>query len=150
MSHVRAATLADMKAVVDMSRRFYKRTHYAEFIPFEVETVAERASDLIRNHVFLIAERDGDAVGMVGLYVAPFMFNATYHAGYEVAWWVDESARGGLTAWRLLQALEAPCAAAGCAYVQMIHLETSPPAAHRLYERAGYARVESSYIKRIQ
>lgn len=42
----------------------------------------------------LVAEDEGQLVGMVGLFAAPFMFNADAMAAYEVVWWVDQDAQG--------------------------------------------------------
>jgi len=145
--HVRPATLADVPAIVRMSERFYETTSYAGWACFNAETVAALAENLVLNHVMLVAEHEGQAVGMAGLFVAPFMFNSDCKAAYEVVWWVDPEGRSTGAGRALLTAIEPACREAGCAAIQMVHLSNSPPQAAMLYERAGFVHSESSYTK---
>lgn len=146
--HIRNATPADIPAIVAMGERFYATTRYREFAEFCAETVAELAHTLIDRGIVLLAEADtGDVVGMVGLFVAPFMFNRDRCAAYEVMWWVNQDAQGAGAGKALLAAVEPACRAAGCHAAQMVHLTTSPPQAAALYERLGYAHSETSYTK---
>lgn len=147
MTQIRKATLGDLPAIVGMSERFYATTSYAGFADFCPESVSNLASMLIETGVFLVAESDGEVVGMVGLAVAPFMFNNAHKAAYEVVWWVNPEARGGGIAVSLLRAIEPACREIGCDVIQMVHLANSPPQASALYERCGYRHTESSYTK---
>lgn len=145
--HVRKATLADVPAVVAMSERFYATTSYSSWADFNPETVAELARNLTENHVMLIAEHEGAAVGMVGLFVAPFMFNSDRKGAYEVVWWVEESARNTGAGTALMRGIEPACTGVDCNAIQMVHLANSPPQAAAIYERMGYGHTESSYTK---
>ena len=144
---VRKATLADVPAIVRMSACFYATTSYCQWADFSESTVEQLAESLARDHVMLVAEHEGEVVGMVGLYVAPFMFNADKRAAYEVVWWVDPIARDTGAGKALLASIEPACREAGCDAIQMVHLNNSPPQAATLYERAGYGHTESSYTK---
>lgn len=144
---IRKATPDDVPAIVEMSRKFYTTTTYNRFTPMCDETVAALARTLIDTGVMLVAEVEGRPVGMVGLFVAPFMFNHAIKGAYEVVWWVDPDAQGNGAGKALLAAIEPACRKAGCAVIQMVHLSTSPPQAAALYERMGYAHTESSYTK---
>lgn len=146
---VRAALPMDLAAIVRMAERFYETTTYHEWAGFNAQTVEQLAVSLATDHVLLVAEHEGEAVGMVGLYVAPFMFNADLTAAYEVVWWVDPEGRSTGAGKALLQAIEPACRAKGCAAIQMVHLSTSPKVAGLLYERAGYRHTESSYTKTL-
>ncbi|MGX5731963.1 N-acetyltransferase family protein [Pseudoxanthomonas beigongshangi] len=148
--HVRHATLKDVPGIVEMSAKFYATTTYAQWAEFNPETVHDLASNLTENHVMLVAEDGGQLVGMVGLFAAPFMFNADAMAAYEVVWWVDPDAQGQGTGKALLAAIEPACAAKGCRAIQMVHLSTSPPQAAAIYERMGYRHSESSYTKALR
>lgn len=144
---IRHATEADIEAVIDMGSRFYATTSYAAWAPFCRESSEATVRAVMDRGVLLIAERDGHPAGMVGLYVAPFMFNRDLLAAHEVFWWVQPEERGGLTAWRLLKALEDACREAGCSAIQMVSLPSSPAQAEALYARAGYAHTEKSFTK---
>jgi GNAT superfamily N-acetyltransferase len=149
MTTIRKGTLADVPEIVRMSAAFYPTTHYAQWCDMDEETVADLASSLIENHIFFVAE-DGDRlVGMVGLFIIPFMFNRHATSAGEVVWWVDPEARGSRVAASLLQAVECACRDAGADRIQMVHMPNSPPQAAALYERLGYSRSEISYTKDI-
>lgn len=149
MTNIRKGTLADVPEIVRMSAAFYPTTHYAQWCDMDEETVADLASSLIENHIFFVAE-DGDRlVGMVGLFIIPFMFNRHATSAGEVVWWVDPEARGSRVAASLLQAVEAACRDAGADRIQMVHMPNSPPQAAALYEKLGYSRSEISYTKDI-
>ncbi|KOQ78881.1 hypothetical protein ABW45_04760 [Stenotrophomonas maltophilia] len=132
-----------------MSALFYPTTHYAQWCDMDEETVASLASNLVENHVFFVAEEGEELVGMVGIFIAPFLFNVHVRFGVEVVWWVAPEARGSHVAVSLLNAIEQPLRDAGCDRIQMVHMPNSPPQAAALYERMGYARSEVSYTKDI-
>lgn len=146
---IRNATQADVEAIVSMSARFYATTSYAEFADFDPDAAANLANLMIDTGVMLIAETDRP-VGMVGLIVSPFLFNAAHKTACEVVWWVDDDQRGSGAGVALLRAIEPACRAHGCTAIQMVHLANSPPQAALLYERLGYVHSESSYTKVMQ
>lgn len=146
---IRPARGEDIPRIVDMSRKFYATTSYSGLTAMDDETVAALTRNLLENHVMLVSESEGGVDGMVGLFVAPFMFNASYCAAYEVVWWVEPYAQGLGVGKALLAAIEPACKDRGAQAIQMVHLSTSPPQAAAIYERMGYAHSESSYTKRI-
>lgn len=144
---IRAATLDDVPAIVAMSERFYATTSYCEWADFCPETVANLATTLVHDHVMLVADVSGKVAGMVGLFVAPHMFNVNRRGAYEVVWWVEPEAQGAGVGKALLAAIEPACRAKGADAIQMVHLASSPPQASAIYERMGYRHTESSYTK---
>ena len=144
---IRAATKDDVARIVEMSRLFYATTSYAEWADFHEETVANLANSLLNDHVMLVAEVDGKVYGMVGLFVAPHLFNVNVKAAYEVVWWVEPEAQGAGVGKALLQAIEPACREKGAVAIQMVHLSSSPPQAALIYERMGFVHTESSYTR---
>lgn len=150
MISVRPAGTVDIPDIVDMSQRFYATTSYADFAPMCPETVSRLAATLIDTGVMLVAEADDDIlVGMVGLFVAPFLFNNSETTAHEVVWWVAPSEQGLGVGQKLLAAIEPACLARGAKAIQMVHLHNSPPQAGALYEKLGYRMTESYYTKEI-
>lgn len=147
MTTIRKATLADVPVIVAMSARFYPTTHYADWCEMDEASVAGLATGLIENDVFFVAERDGELVGMIGLMVAPFLFNQARKFAVEIVWWVAPDARGSRIASQLLAVVEKPCRDAGADRIQMVHMPNSPPQAAALYRHAGYAESEISFTK---
>lgn len=145
--HVRDATAGDMDAIVAMSERFYATTEYPAIAPFCAESVRGLAEGLADAGIMLVAEHDGEVVGMAGLAVAPFLFNRATLAAYEVVWWVNPGVRAGGTGLALLAEIERSARAKGCKAIQMVSLATSPPHVGRVYQRCGYRHSETSYTK---
>ena len=141
---VRRATAEDLSAIVWMGRQFYDTTHYAAFAPYCDESAAELVQLM---SVVLVAEVNGELVGMVGLIVSPFPFNKDMTSAHEVMWWVHPEAQGMGVGRALIEAVEPACREAGASVVQMTHLANSPVAAGKLYEKMGYTLCESSYSK---
>jgi GNAT superfamily N-acetyltransferase len=146
---LRAANEADVPAIVGMAGKFYPTTHYPAFAPFDVDAAESLARLLIADGVMLVAELEGQVVGMVGLLLAPFLFNPTKRVAYEAIWWVEPEAQGAGIGKALLGAIDGACKAKGADGIQMIHLASSPPQAGALYERLGYASCESAYFKEV-
>lgn len=144
---VRAATDADLEAAIAMGARFYETTSYQAIADYCPDSARLVGRILIEQGVLLVAERDGRLVGMVGLVVAPFMFNHRVRTAHEVMWWVDPDEREGGAGAALLRAIEPACRAKDVRAIQMLHLATSPPQAALLYRRLGFVHSESSYMK---
>lgn len=146
---IRPGKISDVPEIVRMSGIFYPETHYAQWCGMDDDTVADLAANLIENHVFMVAEEDGHLVGMIGLFIIPFMFNRYVNSAGEVIFWVDPKVRGSMTAVNLLKSIEEPCRLAGADRIQMVHMPNSPPQAAALYTKLGYFPSESSYTKDI-
>lgn len=149
MINIRQGQLSDVSEVVRMSALFYPTTHYAQWCDMDEDTVADLTENLIKNHIFYVAEDEKGLVGMIGLFLAPFLFNAHAKFAVEVVWWVDPAVRGSHTAASLLKAVEGPARDAGADRIQMVHMPNSPPQATALYEKLGYCKSEISYTKDI-
>lgn len=146
---IRKAEDKDLRRLVEMSERFYPSTHYAQSMPFDATSVAVLCGILQESGIMLVAEVDDKVVGFVGLATMPFMFNPDYVGAYEVVWWVEPEYQSEGVGKALLEAIEPAAKERGCAFIQMIHLPTSPPKAAALYEKLGYNHSETSYTKVI-
>ncbi|MBK8583241.1 MAG: GNAT family N-acetyltransferase [Flavobacteriales bacterium] len=145
--HIRQAEHDDLSELVEGARKFYATTHYRQFCGFDDESVRRLGRMMIDSGVFLVAETQGQIVGMVGLVVVPWMFNSNVKTAHEVVWWVDPEVQGHGIGKHLLAAVEPACRARGAVCIQMIHLANSPPQAAALYDRMGYVFSESSFSK---
>lgn len=147
--NVRDATESDVDDIVAMSSKFYATTNYRSYANMDAETVAGLVQMLIDTSIMLVAEDAGEVVGMAGLVVAPFLFNASIKGAHEVVWYVSPDSRGSGAGKALLAAVDTQARAKGCRIVQMMTLSTSPAQAGQAYERIGYAHSETCYTKEI-
>jgi hypothetical protein len=87
--NIRPATLFDVPAVVDMSRSYYATTKCGRFAPFDPDSVGALAARLVDQGTLLLADAGDRLLGMIGLVVAPFTFNADVLVAYEALRWTD-------------------------------------------------------------
>lgn len=144
---VRPAIEADRAACIAMGAKFYATTHYAAIAPY-AEANMHGLFDFMRDTgILLVAEVDGQVIGMVGLMVVPFLFNGDTKAAHEVMWWVEPEARQSAAGLGLLRAIEPAAREAGAVMVQMMNLADTHDRSARIYERNGYRHTESSFTK---
>jgi GNAT superfamily N-acetyltransferase len=144
---IRQANGSDFDALLEMGEQFYNQTHYSDFCAYDFGSAAVLFDIMLRDGVFLVAEQDGDVIGMVGLVVVPFMFNPSKRSAHEVVWYVDPSARAARAGPALMAAVEPACRALNVDVIHMLHLSSSPSGAARMYERLGLKRTETTYSK---
>jgi GNAT superfamily N-acetyltransferase len=148
---IREAAQDDIHDLVEMALSFYNTTHYKTIIEMSIEKVYELFSGLLLDsNVLLVAERaDGRLVGMIGLYIVPFLFAPDKILAHEIVWWVNPDIHGGKIGKQLLADAERACKDKGAGAVQMIALASSPPQAIALYKARGYAHTETSFVKEL-
>ena len=135
---IRAATSADIPALLDMGARFSERAALASNVGYDPDSMATTFERMIAGNepVFMT---DTAAIGAV-VFQHPFNFSHT--AAQELFWWSD--GREGIS---LLKRLTEHCEAF-CDSLTMITLEAvRPEATGRLYERMGFTPLEHSYTK---
>jgi RimJ/RimL family protein N-acetyltransferase len=147
MSAIREATEADVPRIVEMGLAFLRGSPYRKHIPEnaeQLEALARRVIDS-ESSAFLVLERDGAPVGMMGL-MAYDHFMSGEHGAVELVYWIDPSARGS-DGVRLLKAGEAWASSQGAQWLQMI----SPDArVDQFYERLGYQLVERCFQRPLE
>ncbi len=136
-----------MPAILAMGAEFYATTSYAGWAEYAPESVEVLARMMIDGGVLLLAEVDGRAVGMVGLVLAPFLFNHAHTTAHEVMWWVSPAARATGAGVELLRAIEPACREKGARAIQMMTLANSPAQAAALYAKLGYVPTEHAFSK---
>jgi len=144
---IRQAMLDDADAIMELVEKFYYNTDYAGFAPFDYETVFDLTKMLIETGVVLVGTIDEVIVGVIGLVVAPFMFNKSKLGAYEVIWYVEKAAMRLGIGGGLLAKIDEVCKDRGIELIQMVHLSNSPPQAAAMYVAMGYKHSESSYTK---
>lgn len=146
MVTIRAATLADVPALVAMGRRFRAESTYRDAIADDPAALEGMAARLVigPQSTMLVVDRDGTLEAMIGLLAYPHPLSAELTVG-EVVWWRNPEApeASGL---RLLRAAERWAVDAGAVMLQMI----APTArVEALYARLGYRRLEVAYVKTL-
>jgi ribosomal protein S18 acetylase RimI-like enzyme len=146
---VREAQPGDGPAIIDMATRFMAQLPYGDAAeaPEDVKRarMAARLAQVTANGVLLVGEDLQGLTGMLGFVdmVHPL---AGGQMAFEVCWWVEERARGGSTAHRLIHAGLAAAKARGAVRMQF----GSPnDEVSRMYRKLGFVRVEEEFITEL-
>lgn len=117
---------------------------YFPFLP----NYAERLflSHIASRHYALVHDVGGSAQGLLLASAYEHPFGPVWMAR-ETVWWIDPAHRG-TAAVRMLDAYEAWAAEQGCRFIGMAGMGDDP-AVGRLYERRGYRRAETNFLKAI-
>lgn len=149
MFNIRLADDADVDVVLEMGRKFYTSIEQAKMIPFDEESASVQIFHMLDNGFILLAEADGEVVGMMGCSFFDYPMNLAYKGCTEHMFWVEESHRGSTLAARMIKEAEAIAVHEGASFCVMAALESSPEMIDTFYKRLGYNRSERAYIKGV-
>jgi hypothetical protein len=142
----RDGTAADIPAIVDMAREFWKHTMYTE--EFDGEHVAFMTGLALDHGLLAVLEIDGRLEGFTAGISGPLLGNASTKTATEIAWWVNPDARKGRHSLDLLRHIERQAKAVGVKYWTMVSMQSSAPdVAERIYLRHGYKHSETSFTR---
>jgi GNAT superfamily N-acetyltransferase len=145
---IRRAVESDIDACVEMGRKFHSVTGVDE-IEYSAESAKDTLTHLLSGDGCLfVADKSGAIVGMAAALKYPHYMNRAQSVAQELFWWVEPEHRGGMTAMRLLMALEQWATDEGCKMLTMICLPIDSPA-ENIYRRFGYRALEKSFVKEL-
>ena len=145
---IRRATAEDIPAIVTMAQTFAASPLYAAHVTVSVPHLTRLIASFLVNEdaLALIAARDdGSLVGMIGMLICEHPVSGQ-RVATELAWWVDADTRGVGLGVKLLRAAEAWAAERGAEAMQM---GAPTERVGEFYQAMGYARVETSYQRRL-
>lgn len=146
---VRPATIADLPAVVALTKRYYETTHYAGMCAFCSESAESLGQLVLSEGVMFVIDAAGPVVGVAGMLLHPFMFNRDVLCASEVVWWIDPAAEATFGVRELLRATEDACRETGARWIHMYRLADSAPSVDKFYTRLGYAPSVNCYAKEL-
>lgn len=116
-------------------------------IPSDPEVMRQGFNQFVKNHIFLVAERDLVPMGFVAGVVFPHLFNPEILVLQEVFWWVMKAYRGSRAALMLLDAF----IAWGRESVDWIFFSMQPntPAGDRVLLKRGFKLQEKTYLLEV-
>lgn len=149
MYNIRKARPEDFMKVLPMAEKFWYTTTHSKTMEFDFNSILDYYLMMLDMGFVLIAEEEGNFIGMIGCFMQPFLLNKSHMVCTEAMWYVDEDYRGLRVAGDLLQKAEDEAKAAGCTKLVMSALSTSPAGLDRYYKRIGYEVSETAYLKEI-
>lgn len=141
----------DREDFIRMCKNFF------EVSPFSKMTFSRKRLDGVfdvhltnkLNAIVILLTDEGKNVGMVvGHCDSPLFAEETIAS--ELAWWVDEDYRNSKKASELVFAYEDWALRVGAWASNMAYIEgVSPNSVQKFYERLGYSKTETSYLKEL-
>ncbi len=144
---IRHATTLDVPYIVEFVKRFYHETSYSRYAPFCAETVAELTEKLSKSGILLIATHEDKIVGILGLVVAPFLFNSNVLTCSEVIWYVTPEQQKSGIGIKMIQRADEIRRLRGCTAFQMMRLEESPSKLDEVFLKLGFHPTEHCFTK---
>ena len=150
MSTVRKATTNDIAALSAMGEKFLAYSEYGSIAPVAGADLGRGIARFVEGGFAYVAEIDGKVVGALLGIMSPVWFAPEIRYAIEIAWWVNEEARGGRAAFRLLNAFEAWARDNGARAVVLSDLVINGETpVGKIVERLGYRMVERSHLKEL-
>lgn len=150
MPSVRTATLDDIPAYMDLAAAFVATTPLNHIVPFDREGTAAFVTAALSNPdmLILVAEDEGNLIGITGALAYPMYFNPAKLVAQELWWYLTPEARGGPASKMLFQTIEKWAKDIGAEAMFMIALANERvDTMAKVYQRSGYAPVERTYVK---
>ncbi len=145
---IREAEDRDIDKILDMAHEFWGHTAYPE--EFDREHTKTMVELSINQKLTAVLELEGEVQGFVAGIMSHLMGSRKAMIGTELAWWINPDYRKGLHGIDLMVFIEDMARNAGVKYWNMIAMESSAPeVAKKIYSRAGYQVVETTYSKRL-
>lgn len=147
---IREAETTDIPRIIEMGSRSLREGPYKDQIADNPEQATVTALQVIESSEgrILLAEEDGQVIGLVGFVVFPNYFTGE-PTGNEIMWWVEPECRKKFpfTAIALFRAAER-IARDECGATKMCFTAPTQEVG-KMYEMLGYSPVEVAYQKAL-
>jgi len=147
--NIRLAEEEDFDVVLKMGTKFLTTMEISKMIPVDEDSASAQVFNLLDNGFILLAEKDSEAVGMMGCLFVDYPYNRAFKLCREVFLWMEPEERGGHVVARMIKEAEALAIHEGASCVIMAALETSPEGIESFYNKLGYRRAERAYVKGV-
>lgn len=140
---IREALPTDIDRIVEMGSRSLREGPYRDEVGDSPKTTAALCQQVLESGKILVAEEDGNVIGVLGFIVFPHYFSGERTAG-ELIWYVEPEYRQSFTALALLRKAQSLAREMGAKRMQF----TAPTEeVGKAYESLGYHKVEVTYQK---
>jgi GNAT superfamily N-acetyltransferase len=150
---VREAVEADLPVYVQLSADFHAASPMHKVSPFEPKGFEEFVRAAIENPdiCILLAELNGEAVGITAGIIYPLYFSPSHKVSQELWWWLTPAARGSGVGNKMFKHLQLWSKERGAKTIFMIALEDErAEKMEKVYCRAGFEPMERTFMKGIE
>lgn len=147
---LRLAEASDWQDVLRMSKDFHSESPYSdiEFSEKRVREIFDQYLSSDKTEIMVLLLTQGEEVcGTIVSVCSKFPFSEE-KAASELIWWVDHEHRSRRGSLSLFRAYEFWCQKVGARYSSAVSTEGTVQL-DKFYERSGYKKAETTYIKRL-
>lgn len=148
---MRLAREEDWESVLRMSKDFHSESPYSD-IPFSEERVRQIFLQYLNSNktelMVLLLLHLGTPCGLIVSISSKLPFSEASVAS-ELIWWVDHEHRRRRGSLELFSAYEYWCKKVGAIYSSAVSTEGTVQL-DKFYERSGYKKAETTYIKKVE
>jgi len=137
---------------MDLAAAFVATTPVSHIIPFDRDSTAAFIESALDNEnmTVLVAEDDGELIGITAAIAYPIYFNPAKLVAQELWWYIKPSARGGAASKLLFQEIEKWGMSKQAEAMFMVALDNDRiEAMVKLYGRLGYTPTERTFVKEL-
>ena len=137
---------SDFDSVCALGRQMHAESSYSA-LEFSESRLREMFDEYLSNpnKIVLVADRDGDLVGLYAGYLSKYYFSDELVAN-DIAWFVIKERRGSRVGLRLLDCFEHWAKERGASEVRIGYsTDINPDAFDSLMHKRGYSRVGANY-----
>lgn len=143
---IRPAKISDIATLVILGQQMHDETSY-KHVTYSPERVAATCELMISNGFIVVAEKEGQIVGvMMGDVHTPWY--TTDSMGIDYCLYIYPQHRHGIAAMRMIKRFEEWCIAMGATQVRP-GIGTGDLSVAKLYEKLGYKNVGNWYLKDV-
>lgn len=147
---LRLAEAGDWQDVLRMSKDFHSESPYSdiEFSEKRVREIFDQYLSSDKTEVMVLLLTQGEEVCGTIVSVCSKLPFSEEKAASELIWWVDHEHRSRRGSLSLFRAYEFWCQKVGAQYSSAVSTEGTVQL-DKFYERSGYKKAETTYIKRL-
>ena len=144
---IREAVLEDIDRLIELGMSFWAGSEYGGIITVSPKALRQTLEQTIESpdSVWLVAEKDGQLIGMIGLACTAHPFSGE-RVALELAWWVEPEHRSGGVGIKLLKCSEEWAKRQSAIALMMVAPNEE---IERLYVKLGYGLVERTFQKNL-
>lgn len=148
---IRPAVVSDIPSILVLGKLFFDQAGWPQLASWDEPSVAQTLGNMIANPqaILLVAEFNGEIVGMAGAFCEPYYFNYNLKSCFELFWYVTPAHRvgaGGL----MLTAMEDAARVRGAhTFTLGAVVGMRDEALAKAYARRGYRNAERTFIRTL-
>jgi len=147
---IRKALSGDEDLAAPLVLEFFQEHFEKLGFPFSAESARkfmEYFTGSLPGGVAIVAVQDGRMVGFLAGLITPWLLDHNRLAFEEIAWFVSKPDRAGTVGIKLYAAAERAAREAGVVGMYMGSLASGDAAVDKFYDRKGFKRIETKWMK---